>query len=129
MVILNLEHHSLGVPYHSWRITHAKHHASTGHMTQDQVFVPPTRSQVGLPPLDSARENLLGSRVTVEVMKELREAIGDSPLGAVFGSASYLVRVSPFIARTNGINTFIARWMACIHHVQHVRAAPVPKGH
>ena len=88
----NLGHYSLGVPYHSWRITHAKHHASTGHMTQDQVFVPPTRSQIGLPPLDSAREDLLGSHVTVEVMKELREAIGDSPIGAVFGSASYLVR-------------------------------------
>ncbi|KZV80642.1 hypothetical protein EXIGLDRAFT_845379, partial [Exidia glandulosa HHB12029] len=31
-------HSGLGVPYHSWRITHAKHHASTGHVYQDQVF-------------------------------------------------------------------------------------------
>lgn len=82
---------SLGVPYHSWRITHAKHHASTGHMTQDQVFVPPTRSDMGLQPFDSSREDLLGARVTEEVKKELWEALGDSPIGAILGSASYLV--------------------------------------
>ncbi|KAJ7274973.1 delta-12 fatty acid desaturase protein [Mycena rebaudengoi] len=49
----------LGVPYHSWRISHAKHHAATGHMTQDQVFVPWTRSQFGLPPLDPANDDIL----------------------------------------------------------------------
>lgn len=84
---------SVGVPYHSWRVTHAKHHASTGHMTQDQVFVPSTRSEVGLPPFDPTREDLLGSRVTEEVKKELYEALGDSPIGAVLRPASYLVRV------------------------------------
>ncbi|GLB38476.1 putative acid desaturase [Lyophyllum shimeji] len=84
-------HSALGVPYHSWRITHAKHHASTGHMTQDQVFVPPTRSDLGLPAFDPSREDLLGSRVTAAVKKELWDALGDSPIGAVFGSASYLL--------------------------------------
>ena len=79
------------MPYHSWRVTHAKHHASTGHMTQDQVFVPSTRSEVGLPPFDPTREDLLGSRVTEEVKKELYEALGDSPIGAVLRPASYLV--------------------------------------
>ncbi|KAK3816128.1 MAG: delta-12 desaturase [Benniella sp.] len=43
-------HSFLLVPYHSWRISHSKHHKATGHMTKDQVFVPKTRSQVGLPP-------------------------------------------------------------------------------
>lgn len=62
-------------------------------MTQDQVFVPPTRSELGLPPFDPAREDILGSRVTAEVRKELWEALGDSPIGAVLGSASYLVRL------------------------------------
>lgn len=33
------------VPYHSWRISHAKHHAATGHMGREEVFVPSTRSQ------------------------------------------------------------------------------------
>ncbi|KAF9013478.1 delta-12 fatty acid desaturase protein [Cyathus striatus] len=85
-------HSAIGVPYHSWRITHAKHHASTGHMTQDQVFVPHTRSELGLPPMNPNGEELLGSRVTEEVKKELWEALGDSPIGAVIGShnISYL---------------------------------------
>jgi omega-6 fatty acid desaturase (delta-12 desaturase) len=81
----------LGVPYHSWRITHAKHHASTGHMTQDQVFVPRTRSQRGLPPLDADGENLFGSSITDEVKSELWDALGDSPIGAMLGAGSYLV--------------------------------------
>ncbi|KAG1776229.1 fatty acid desaturase-domain-containing protein [Suillus placidus] len=84
-------HSALGVPYHSWRITHAKHHASTGHMTQDQVFVPKTRSQLGLPAFDPTKEDILGSSVSDEVMKELKEALGDSPIGATIGAATYLL--------------------------------------
>ncbi|KAI5478737.1 delta-12 fatty acid desaturase [Pseudohyphozyma bogoriensis] len=41
-------HSSLFVPYHSWRISHARHHAATGHMTRDEVFVPKSRSYVKL---------------------------------------------------------------------------------
>jgi omega-6 fatty acid desaturase / acyl-lipid omega-6 desaturase (Delta-12 desaturase) len=33
-------HSSLLVPYHSWRLSHSKHHKATGHMTRDMVFVP-----------------------------------------------------------------------------------------
>ncbi|KAL1950675.1 hypothetical protein VTO73DRAFT_5799 [Trametes versicolor] len=84
-------HSALGVPYHAWRITHGKHHASTGHMTQDQVFVPKTRSQLGLPAFDPTKENLAGSSVTEEVKQELYEALGDSPIGAIYGSLRYLI--------------------------------------
>ncbi|KAG9315663.1 fatty acid desaturase-domain-containing protein [Chiua virens] len=84
-------HSALGVPYHSWRITHAKHHASTGHMTQDQVFVPKTRSQLGLSEFDAAQENILGSSVSDKVKKELWDALGDSPIGATLGAAGYLL--------------------------------------
>ena len=76
-------HSALGVPYHSWRITHAKHHASTSHLTNAQVFVPKSRSQRGLPPLDPAKEDLAGSRVDEKVQEELWDALGDSPLGAM----------------------------------------------
>ncbi|GAA5942405.1 uncharacterized protein JCM15063_006235 [Sporobolomyces koalae] len=38
-------HSFLLVPYHSWRISHARHHAATGHMDRDQVFVPRLLSQ------------------------------------------------------------------------------------
>nr|ACJ26016.1 delta-12 desaturase [Phanerodontia chrysosporium]ACL13289.1 oleoyl phosphatidylcholine desaturase [Phanerodontia chrysosporium] len=94
-------HSALGVPYHSWRISHAKHHASTAHMTQDQVFVPKTRSQRGLPEFNPEGENLEGSSVTQEVMKELWEAIGDSPLAAALGAASYLLFGWPMYLFTN----------------------------
>jgi len=65
-------------------------------MTQDQVFVPNTRSELGLPPLDPSKNDVLGSRVVEEVKQELWEAIGDSPLGASFGVFTYLV--SPKLA-------------------------------
>jgi len=84
-------HSGLGVPYHSWRITHAKHHASTGHMSQDQVFVPKTRSQRGLPEFDPAKEDLQGASISNDVMNELWDAIGDSPIAAACGAASYLL--------------------------------------
>lgn len=106
----------LGVPYHSWRITHGQHHASTAHMTKDQVFVPSTRSQLGLKPLDPEQENLLGSRVTEEISKELWDALGDSPIGALVGSATYLACI--VIAQVYNVVTYIccptARWMACL---------------
>ena len=61
-------------------------------MTQDQVFVPRTRSQFGgLPPFNPDGENHLGSSIKTEVMRELQDAIGDSPIGALFGAGSYLV--------------------------------------
>jgi omega-6 fatty acid desaturase (delta-12 desaturase) len=84
-------HSALGVPYHSWRITHARHHASTAHMTNDQVFVPKSRSQRGLPPLDPAKEDLAGSRVDEKVQEELWDALGDSPLGAAWWVFAQLV--------------------------------------
>ena len=38
-------HTSLLVPYFSWKISHGKHHKSTGHIERDMVFVPKTREQ------------------------------------------------------------------------------------
>lgn len=84
-------HSALGVPYHSWRISHAKHHAATAHLTQDQVFVPATRSQLGLPKLNPAGEDVLGVNVSNAVQKELWEALGDSPIGAAIQAGGYLL--------------------------------------
>lgn len=94
-------HSALGVPFHSWRITHAKHHASTGHMTQDQVFCAPTRSDRGLKPLDPKKEDLQGASVSEEVQRELFEALGDSPVGATIGFMSYLIAGWPAYILTN----------------------------
>ena len=69
-------------------------------MTQDQVFVPPTRSQIGLPPLNADAEDLQGSRVSVEIMNEFKDAINDTPIATTIGFFSYLVSFScPFRAQ------------------------------
>lgn len=81
----------LGVPYHSWRISHAKHHASTSHLTQDQAYVPRDRTYLNIPEFDATKEELLGGSVTEEIKKELVEALGDSPMGTFLGSLKYLV--------------------------------------
>lgn len=61
-------------------------------MTQDQVFVPKTRSQLRLPPFDPTKEDLAGASIADEVKLELYEALGDSPIGAIYDSIRYLVR-------------------------------------
>lgn len=64
------------VPYHSWRISHAKHHAATGHLTRDEVFVPRTASTRGL------KEGTKGTGKKREVEKGvvLDELLEDAPL-------------------------------------------------
>lgn len=42
-------HSALLVPFHSWRLSHSMHHKKTGHIEQDEVFLPKTRAMVGLP--------------------------------------------------------------------------------
>lgn len=42
-----ISHSALFVPYHPWRITHAKHHNNTGSCDNDEVFSPFTRSDWG----------------------------------------------------------------------------------
>jgi omega-6 fatty acid desaturase (delta-12 desaturase) len=39
-------HSALLVPYHSWRITHSRHHKATNHLSRDQVFVPSTKQEL-----------------------------------------------------------------------------------
>lgn len=39
-------HSSLLVPFFSWKITHARHHRYTGHITKDAVFVPETEDEI-----------------------------------------------------------------------------------
>ena len=73
-------HSALLVPYHSWRISHARHHAGTGHMTRDEVFVPSTREERGLLPLHPANDD---SPVVTEKTtwgEWLAELLEDAPL-------------------------------------------------
>jgi omega-6 fatty acid desaturase (delta-12 desaturase) len=43
-VVGTIFHSLLLVPYHSWRITHGKHHNNTGSCENDEVFAPATRT-------------------------------------------------------------------------------------
>jgi omega-6 fatty acid desaturase (delta-12 desaturase) len=38
-------HSLLLVPFHSWRISHAKHHKATGNLQRDMVFIPRSRER------------------------------------------------------------------------------------
>ena len=92
-------HSALLVPYHSWRISHGRHHAATGHLNRDEVFVPRTRSQLGIQPVKEDGE-VLGINVSKFRQNELREALEESPLASlynmllqqVFGWPLYLIR-------------------------------------
>ncbi len=64
------------VPYHAWRISHGKHHAATGHMNRDEVFVPATRS--------SKEQYTTGKKVTVAPGIDLDELLEDAPLYRLF---------------------------------------------
>jgi omega-6 fatty acid desaturase / acyl-lipid omega-6 desaturase (Delta-12 desaturase) len=46
-VVGTICHSLLLVPYHSWRITHGKHHSNTGSCENDEVFAPATRTDWG----------------------------------------------------------------------------------
>merc|ERR1712137_427675 len=91
-------HSALLVPYHSWRISHGRHHAATGHLTRDEVFVPKTRSQLGLGPVKEEGE-LLGINLSKFRQDEFREALEDSPIAIcfdlfirqIFGWPAYLI--------------------------------------
>ncbi|TIC27150.1 delta-12 fatty acid desaturase [Wallemia mellicola] len=96
-------HSFLLVPYHSWRISHGKHHAATGHMSRDQVFVPKTRSQRKGPKIDyeDADEKVLaGVDVPEHEQLKVSELLEDAPLATfvnvllqqLLGWPMYLIR-------------------------------------
>lgn len=68
-------HSALLVPYHSWRISHARHHAGTGHMTRDEVFVPRTREDRGMLPLRPAGSDVAPQETFSEWLSETLEDV------------------------------------------------------
>ena len=59
-------HSALLVPYHSWRISHGKHHSSTGSIEHDEVFVPAHASEVSdAPPSPIVRAGHIFMTLTV----------------------------------------------------------------
>lgn len=39
-------HSALFTPYHSWKISHRKHHSNTGSCENDEAFVPFTENEI-----------------------------------------------------------------------------------
>ncbi|KAG5643079.1 hypothetical protein DXG03_001607 [Asterophora parasitica] len=73
-------------------------------MSQDQVFVPWTRKEMGAPEFSPDGEDILGSTVSQKIKRELWEALGDSPIGASIQCVIYLVRESSPSSLSLGIN-------------------------
>lgn len=73
-------HTALLVPYHSWRITHSKHHKYTGHLDKDQVFVPKTRSKLGLPKDASQRHSALEDAPIITLLRLIGQQLIGFPL-------------------------------------------------
>ncbi|KAJ7436404.1 hypothetical protein FB451DRAFT_1307439 [Mycena latifolia] len=65
-----ITHSLLWTPYFSWKISHHRHHISHASMERDEVYVPKTRSDLGIPPP--------GVRIDYE------EIFGDTPLFTLF---------------------------------------------
>jgi omega-6 fatty acid desaturase (delta-12 desaturase) len=72
-------------------------------MTEDQVFVPKTRSNhpYKVPAFNAEGEDLAGSTVTRKVQAELFEALGDSPLSATLWSTAQLLLGWPLYISIN----------------------------
>lgn len=93
-------HSALLVPYHSWRISHGRHHAATGHLSRDEVFVPRTRSQLSMVPELKEEGEIHGMNISKQRQEELREAVNDAPLyilwhllvQQLFGWPMYLIK-------------------------------------
>ncbi|BEJ16247.1 hypothetical protein CspHIS471_0508520 [Cutaneotrichosporon sp. HIS471] len=86
-------HSSLLVPYHAWRISHSRHHASTGSLTRDEVFVPHTRSDRGLPK-PATEDEFIGINVPEESQSLIAEVLDHVP-AAMFWTAMYQVAGFP----------------------------------
>ncbi|KAJ7679639.1 fatty acid desaturase-domain-containing protein [Mycena rosella] len=65
-----ITHSLLWTPYFSWKISHHRHHISHASMERDEVYVPKTRSDLGIPQS--------GTHI------DYQEIFGDTPLFTLF---------------------------------------------
>ncbi|RMD43240.1 hypothetical protein DV735_g1916, partial [Chaetothyriales sp. CBS 134920] len=85
-------HSALLVPYFSWKISHGKHHKSTGNMERDMVFVPSTREEY------ATRRGYL--------LHQLHELTEETPITTLYGLISQQLGGWPMylIANVTGHN-------------------------
>ncbi|KAJ3865487.1 fatty acid desaturase-domain-containing protein [Lentinula novae-zelandiae] len=66
-------HTFLWTPFFSWRISHHRHHSNHASMERDEVYVPKTRSDLGIPPEKAEWEPL-----------DWDELFGDTPIYTLY---------------------------------------------
>jgi len=76
-------HTFLWTPYFSWRISHHRHHSNHASMERDEVYVPKTRSDLGLP------QEKPGETIDYD------EILGDTPLYTLYMLARQQVLAFP----------------------------------
>ncbi|KXS21570.1 hypothetical protein M427DRAFT_273739 [Gonapodya prolifera JEL478] len=114
-------HSALLVPYFSWQISHGRHHHHTNHMTKDQVFVPHTRSETGLPPAKDqpvATEEPQYFNNDKEFMAYPAEddtLLGGSPLGRLLGVLLMWILGWPAYIIYNAAGQDYGRWTSHFH--------------
>ncbi|KAL1719944.1 fatty acid desaturase-domain-containing protein [Schizophyllum commune] len=67
-----ITHTLLWTPYFSWKISHHRHRSNRASTERDEVYVPETRADLGLPPADEAWS------------ADYDEILGDTPLYTLF---------------------------------------------
>ncbi|EPQ51967.1 hypothetical protein GLOTRDRAFT_48276 [Gloeophyllum trabeum ATCC 11539] len=67
-----ITHTCLWTPYFSWRISHHRHHSNHASMERDEVYVPKTRSDLGIPQEDDKH------------VIDYDEYLGDTPIYTMY---------------------------------------------
>ncbi|KAJ7336803.1 fatty acid desaturase-domain-containing protein [Mycena albidolilacea] len=82
-------HSFLWTPYFSWKISHHRHHISHASMERDEVYVPKTRSDLGLPPpgTDFDYEDIFGDTPIYTLFILLRQQLLAFPAYLLFNSS------------------------------------------
>ncbi|THU84748.1 linoleoyl phosphatidylcholine delta-12 acetylenase [Dendrothele bispora CBS 962.96] len=72
-----ITHTFLWTPYFSWKISHHRHHSNHASMERDEVYVPKTREDLGIPDEPSHHDHAHGTI-------DYEEYFGDTPIYTLF---------------------------------------------
>lgn len=86
-------HSFLWTPYFSWKISHHRHHSNHASMERDEVYVPKTRSDLGIPQ-EHESESI-----------DYEEILGDTPIYTLFMLIRQQVLAFPAYLRTSIANS------------------------
>ncbi|KAJ6545486.1 delta 12 fatty acid epoxygenase [Mycena capillaripes] len=84
-----ITHSFLWTPYFSWKISHHRHHISHASMERDEVYVPKTRSDLGIPPpgTEFDYEDIFGDTPLYTLFMLVRQQLLAFPAYLLFNSS------------------------------------------